>query len=97
MEVFLGRQLLHRERMLQLGRSEVAFCELGSNPFRILFAYTFAYFHKCCEVFGIREMARFAGFPFCSRSEAMRGDGACASVARIEAARAAFKLTVVRR
>ena len=34
MEVFLGRQLLHRERMLQLGRSEAAFCELGFNSFR---------------------------------------------------------------
>ncbi len=81
--------------MLQLGRSEVVLCELGLNSFRILFAYTSACSHKCCEVFGIRDMAGAAGFLFCSRSDALRGDEACASVAWIEAAGAAFRLTSV--
>ncbi len=34
---------------------------------------------------------------FCSRSDAMRGDRACASVARIKTAGAAFRLTSVKR
>ncbi len=82
---------------MQLGPSEAALCELGFGFFLYYFTETFAYSHEHSYLLLIKDSAGAADFPFGSRSEAMRGNGACASVARIDVAIATFRLTCVKR
>jgi len=49
-----ARKLLHRGRMLRLGRSEAAFRELGVKFFLIMFAETFAHSHGFFQLVWIR-------------------------------------------